>query len=99
MLQNVQTEFEALDVAITGKMVKVYATLDESIIQMKHHLPAKDKDYIREQLAIQLAQFMMQNNLIEFTQMKDPIGFQIKIMGRAFVTPNGETKIIRTLKR
>lgn len=99
MLNDFDTNFEAMDIAITGKMVKVTATLDDSIVAMKGHLPENDKRYIREQLAMQIAGFLMDNNLIEYTQMKDPISFRTHIMGRVFITPNDQTKLIRTLKR
>jgi hypothetical protein len=100
MLNNITTDFETMDVAITGKMVQVRATLDESLIQMQGGaLPEKDRRYIREQLAMQLAGFLLDNNMIEYTYMKDPMDFKTRINGRIFVTPNGDTKLIRTLKR
>jgi hypothetical protein len=98
MLKNLTTDFEPMDVAITGKMVMVSATIDDSIM-MAHNLPDKDRKYIREQMAMQIAGFLLDNNMIEYTQMKDPIDFKTHIRGRIFVTPNDQTKLIRTLKR
>ena len=98
MLKNLTTDFESMDVAITGKMVMVSATIDDSIM-MAHHLPEQDRKYIREQMAMQIAGFLLDNNMIEYTQMKDPIDFKTHIRGRIFVTPNDQTKLIRTLKR
>ena len=98
MLKNLTTDFEAMDVAITGKMVMVSATIDDSIM-LAHHLPEQDRKYIREQMAMQIAGFLLDNNMIEYTQMKDPIDFKTHIRGRIFVTPNDQTKLIRTLKR
>lgn len=99
MLKDFHTDFETIDVTITGKMVKVSAVLDDAVIMNMGRLPQQDKDYIREQLAMQLASFLMENNMIEYTQMSDPTNFKTRIMGRIFVTPNGDTKLIRTLKR
>jgi len=99
MLKNLTTDFEAMDVAITGKMVMVSATLDDDIIAMKGHLPEQDRKYIREQMAMQIAGFLLDNNMIEYTQMKDPINFKTHLRGRIFVTPNDQTRLIRTLKR
>lgn len=98
MLKNLTTDFEPMDVAITGKMVMVSATIDDSIM-LAHHLPEQDRKYIREQMAMQIAGFLLDNNMIEYTQMKDPIDFKTHIRGRIFVTPNDQTKLIRTLKR
>lgn len=98
MLKNLTTDFESMDVAITGKMVMVSATIDDSIM-MAHHLPEQDRKYIREQMAMQIAGFLLDNNMIEYTQMKDPIDFKTHIRGRIFVTPNDQTKLVRTLKR
>lgn len=99
MIKDVQTDFEAMDIAITGKMVKVSAVLDEVVMEHMGHLPEKDRKYIREQMAMQIAGFLLDNNMIEFTQMKSPIDFRTHIMGRIFVTPNDQTKLVRTLKR
>ena len=100
MIKDVKTEFETMDYAITGKMVKVSATMDESLIEMQHGpLPERDRKYIREQMAKQIAGVLLDNNMIEFTQMKSPIDFRTHIMGRIFVTPNDQTKLVRTLKR
>ena len=98
MLKNLTTDFETHDYAITGKMVMVSATIDDSIM-LAHHLPEQDRKYIREQMAMQIAGFLLDNNMIEYTQMKDPIDFKTHIRGRIFVTPNDQTKLIRTLKR
>ena len=99
MINDVDVNFEAMDYAITGKMIKVTATLDESVVMMKGHLAESDRKYIREQLAMQIAGFLMDNNCIEYTQMKDPLSFKTHINGRIFVTPNDQTRLIRTLKR
>jgi hypothetical protein len=98
MLKNLTTDFEVMDYAITGKMVMVSATIDDSIM-MAHNLSEQDRKYIREQMAMQLAGFLLDNNMIEYTRMRDPINFKTQIRGRIFVTPNDQTKLIRTLKR
>jgi hypothetical protein len=99
MIKNIVTDFETLDYPITGKMVKVQATLDESIMHMSGQLAEKDRKYIREHLTMQIAGFLLDNNMIEFTQYKDPIEFRTHIHGRIFVTPNDQTRLVRTLKR
>jgi hypothetical protein len=99
VIKDFTTDFETMDYAITGKMIKVTATLDESVVMMKGHLPESDRKYIREQLAMQIAGFLMDNNCIEYTQMKDPMSFKTLIHGRIFVTPNDQTRLVRTLKR
>jgi non-ribosomal peptide synthetase component E (peptide arylation enzyme) len=59
----------------------------------------EDKRYIKERLASQIAAFMMQHGLIEFTQHKDPSSSAMMIRGRVYVAPDDQVRIIRTLKR
>lgn len=99
MLRDIHTEFETINIPITGRLVKVSAVLDEQIIAMKGGMLDTDKKYIRERLAMQIAGFLIDNNMIEFTQMKDPMDFRTHIMGRIFITPNDQTKLLRTLQR
>ena len=73
------------------------AEIDSMYVQQV--MSAEDKKYIRERLASQIAAFMLENSLIEFTQHEDRMTGNTMVRGRVFVTPDDQTKVIRTLKR
>lgn len=97
MIKNLQSEIETLDIAIAGKMIVCSAEIDS--LYASQVMTAEDKKYIRERLASQIAAFMLDQAMIEFTQHQDPKTGNTKVRGRVFVTPDDQTRIIRTLKR
>lgn len=96
-----ETMFESVDHAITGKLVVCNARFQDTLIQSMHngHMSQEDRLHIKRQMAAQIAEFLLENNMIEFTQMRDPTTFDTVVRGRVFVTPDGQTRVIRTLKR
>ncbi len=87
--------FETYDYAIGGKMVVGRAEMDESYTML---LQDGDKDavkYIKEKLIHDMAQFMLENNLVEFTHVDDPMTFRRRIAVRAYLAPNDQVKILR----
>ena len=87
--------FETHDYAIGGKMVVGRAEMDESYTMM---LQNGDKDavkHIKQKLIHDMAQFILENNLVEFTHVDDPISFRRKIAVRAYLAPNDQVKILR----
>lgn len=97
MLLNQATEFEAIDIPVAGKMIMCSAEIDSMYVQQV--MSEEDKKYIRERLASQIAAFMLENSLIEFTQHQDNASGNTRVRGRVFVTPDDQTRILRTLKR
>ena len=88
------TEFQTHDYIIGGKLVVGKATLDESFAQLMN------TDYdarmsLKKDLVHQLAEFMLENNLVEFTQMDDPLTFRKHVAVRAYLAPNDQVKILR----
>lgn len=87
--------FQTHDYAIGGKMVVGRAEMDESYTMM---LQNGDKDavkHIKEKLIHDMAQYMLENNLVEFTHVDDPLTFRRKIAVRAYLAPNDQVKVLR----
>ena len=91
--------FNTYDYAIGGKMVVGRAEMDESFTVL---LQDGDKDavkHIKEKLIHDMAQFILENNLVEFTHVDDPMTFRRKIAVRAYLAPNDQVKILRLSKQ
>ena len=87
--------FQTHDYVIGGKMVVGRAEMDESYTIM---LQNGDKDavkHIKEKLIHDMATYMLENNLVEFTHVDDPLTFRRKIAVRAYLAPNDQVKILR----
>lgn len=89
-----EPEFKTYDYIIGGKLVVGRATMDEMYMElMNSDHDARKK--IKEKLIHDMAQFMLENNLVEFTQMKDPLSFNTQVCVRAYLAPNDQVKILR----
>ncbi len=92
-----EPQFTTHDYVIGGKMIVGRAIMDESFSQlMKTDYDARQK--IKEKLVHDLATYMLENNLVEFTQMDDPVTFRKQIAVRAYLAPNDQVKILRLAK-
>lgn len=89
---NPEISFEAIDHLIQGKMIA--CALNLSVDQVMY-----DKNVIRHKLASEIAQYMIDNKLIEFTQQRNSFDLGLTVRARVFVTPDDTVKIIRTMKR
>lgn len=86
--------FTTYDYLIGGKLVVGRAILDESYVQlMKTDIEAKQK--VKMDLIQQMATFMLENNLVEFTQHDDPLTFRKAVTVRAYIAPDDQVKILR----
>jgi hypothetical protein len=93
-------KFETYDYAIGGKMVVGKATMDQSFMELMQNGDFDAKQNVKKTLIMQMAEYMLENNLVEFTQQKglcDPHTFQdtTVIMVRAYLAPNDQVKILR----
>ena len=91
--------FQSYDYAIGGKMVVGRAEMDESYTIL---LQNGDKDavkHIKEKLIHDMATYMLENNLVEFTHQDDPMTFRRKIAVRAYLAPNDQVKILRVANK
>lgn len=86
--------FTTHDYAIGGKLVVGRAILEDTFAEIL----GRDVDAakrIKEKLAHDIATFMLENQLLEFTQQKDPIEYKTRIAVRAYIAPNDQVKILR----
>jgi hypothetical protein len=80
--------------AIQGQMFEVSYILKDS-----HAYASEDlqKQHIKKQLALELANKMLDAGVIGFTQIVDPLSFSRKIIARCYLVPDDQVKILRTL--
>ena len=86
--------FTAHDYVIGGKLVVGRVNMDETFAE----IVGKDidaKKRLKEKLVHDLATYMLENQLVEFTQHDDPITFTKTIAVRAYLAPNDQVKILR----
>ena len=81
--------------AIQGQMFMVnYETSEHKIVLMGEDA---FKQRVKEDLAMALANKMMEAGVIEFTQMKDQIAFHRTIKARCYLVPDNQVRLLRTL--
>ena len=85
-------EINIYDYAIDGKMITAMYHVNEFDIMTKGH-----KNAIRLMLIHQIANYIFDNNLVEFTQMKDPTSFESVVRARCFMVPDDQVKILRSV--
>jgi hypothetical protein len=87
--------FETYDYAIGGKMVKGTAIMSEEFRMMIEDGDDEAKHKLKSDLIHQMATYMLENNLVEFTHMDDPITFKRHVLVRAYLAPNDQVRILR----
>lgn len=91
-------DFTTRDYAIGGKMLRVSVTMSEQFsMQLMTDQQARDK--IKEDIAIKMATFMLENKFIEINQINDPISMGITVVARCYLAPDDQVKILRTVAR
>lgn len=90
-----KVDFESHDYLIGGKLVVGKAVMEESYVQMINNLDHDARMNLKYKLAHDMATYMVEKNLVEFTQMDDPLTFRKTIMVRAYLAPNDQVKILR----
>lgn len=90
--------FEYQDYAIGGKMVTGTAVIpDTYLVQAK--TDAEFRAHVRKTLVSKLADSIMEKGLVEINQMKDPIMGDTRLVVRAYLAPDDQVKILRTVKK
>lgn len=92
-------EFQTHDYAIGGKMVVGKATVSESYKLMMEDGDRKAIAAVKSELVHKMATFMLENNLVEFTYYDDPIMFSRQIAVRAYLAPDSQVKILRSVTK
>jgi hypothetical protein len=95
--------FDKLDVntydyTIGGKMVVGKVTLDPSFSELMLS-DAEARKLLKTRLCQELAGYMLENNLVEFTKMEDLSTLRSTVYVRAYLAPNDEVKILRTVRQ
>jgi hypothetical protein len=88
-------KFEAYDYTIGGKMVVAKCDINELDFEHTHLW----KEQVKLKLATQLAQYMIEKNLIEFMQQANPSAFSRTVVCRAYLAPSEEIKILRSARK
>ena len=89
-----ELKFTTHDYIIGGKMVVCYATIDGSYASLLN-TDYDARQRVKFELATKMATYMVEQNLMEFTQMKDPLTFDTRLACRAYLAPNDQVKILR----
>lgn len=92
---NNELTFNTYEYVIGGKMVVGRATLSESYRMMMENGDSDAIKNVKMDLSTQLAKFMVENNLVEFTYQDDPFTLNRQIAVRAYIAPNDQVKILR----
>jgi hypothetical protein len=87
-------DIKLYDYPIQGKMVVAKCHISELTL-----ITDDIKEYVRNKLIHQIADCILQNKLVEFTQIKDPISSDTLVRARCFITPDEQVKIIRSLHK
>ena len=90
--------FEYEDHAIQGKMVIGRAVLPEEYRLKAWHDEAF-KQEVRETLIQKLAEALYKEKLVEINQAQDSLNGEWCVIIRAFMTPDSQVRILRTVKR
>ena len=90
--------FETYDYAIGGKMVVGKSVMTESYRLMMEDGDKEAINAVKIELIHQMARYMLENKLVEFTYQDDPITFSRQIAVRAYLAPSDQVKILRLAK-
>ena len=94
-----EPKFDTHEYAIGGKMVVGRATMTDSYKLMVEDGDKEAIDKLKSDLIHQMAQFILENNLVEFTHYDDPITFNRQVAVRAYLAPDSQVKILRTVNK
>ncbi len=87
--------FQSYDYVIGGKMVVGRATMTDHYRMMLEDGDDDARQNIKRELIMQMADYMLQNNLVEFTYQDNPMDMSRTIAVRAYLAPNDQVKILR----
>ena len=90
-------KFEVYDYAIGGKMVVGRARMSMEFRSLLEEGDPAARDKLKFDLIHQMADYMLKNKLVEFTQQDDPLSGDKMIAVRAYLAPDSQVKIIRSV--
>ena len=90
-------KFDVYDYAIGGKMVVGRARMSYEYKTLLEDGDPDARDKLKFDLIHQMADYMLQNNLVEFTYQDDIATGDRMIACRAYLAPDSQVKIIRSV--
>jgi hypothetical protein len=90
-------KFDVYDYAIGGKMVVGRARMSYEYKTLLEDGDADARDKLKFDLIHQMADYMLKNNLVEFTYQDDIATGDRMIACRAYLAPDSQVKIIRSV--
>ncbi len=90
-----EPQFTTHDYVIGGKMIVGRAALSESYRLMMEDGDQAAIDQVKMELIQQMARYMLENNLVEFTYQDNPLDYSRQIAIRAYLAPSDQVKILR----
>ena len=94
-----EPKFDTYEYAIGGKMVVGKARMSYDYKLMLEDGDEEAKNRLKTDLIQQMAMFILENNLVEFTYYDDPVTFDRQIAVRAYLAPNDQVKILRVVNK
>jgi hypothetical protein len=89
-----EPDFKTHEYIIGGKMVVGRATMEHSFaVQMNNDIDFREE--VKKKLIMDMAQYILEHNLVEFTQYDDPMTMSKSIAVRAYLAPNDQVRILR----
>jgi hypothetical protein len=89
-----EPDFKTYEYMIGGKLVVGRAVIEDSYWTLMNS-DAEARKQVKSKLIHQMAEFILENNLVEFTQAQNPMDFSTTVMVRAYLAPNDQVKILR----
>ena len=87
-------EFNVYEYAIGGKLVVGRASISHEYKTLIEDGDPKAKRELKSTLIHQMAEFMLENNLVEFTYFDDAYGNRM-VATRAYLAPDDQVRILR----
>jgi hypothetical protein len=87
--------FQTYDYAIGGKMVVGRAVINEDYADLIKNGDDAAKLKVKSDLIRQMAHYMLENNLVEFTSWDEPIHGTKHVAVRAYLAPDDKVRILR----
>lgn len=88
-------KFEAHDYAIGGKLVVGKTTMSYEYKELLENGDPVAKEQLKSDLIHQMATFMLEENLVEFTYYDNPMNQSRQIAIRAYLAPNDQIRLLR----
>ena len=98
-VDNFPLHFNTYDYPIGRKMVVGKAVISESYAAMIKYGDADAKLAVKQDLINQLTQYMLENNLVEFTSWDEPVLGTKHVAVRAYLAPDDQIKILRVVNK